>query len=103
MILRRPRAIAAMIELAEYIGQDSPASADRFMDSVEATFSYLESTPAIGRPYESDDSTLTNVRTWRVQGFPNHLIFYRQVPQGVEVLTVMHGARDIGTALKEEF
>lgn len=27
--------------------------------------------------------------------FPNHLIFYRPVEDGIEVLRVVHGAQDI--------
>jgi plasmid stabilization system protein ParE len=30
-----------------------------------------------------------------VSGFENHLIFYRAIPGGIEVLHVYHGARDI--------
>jgi toxin ParE1/3/4 len=32
---------------------------------------------------------------WRVAGFPNHLIFYRPVESGVEVIRVLHAKRDI--------
>jgi plasmid stabilization system protein ParE len=29
-----------------------------------------------------------------VAGFSNHLIFYRPVPNGVEVVRILHAARD---------
>ena len=32
---------------------------------------------------------------WRVAGFPNHLIFYRPIESGVEVIRVLHASRDI--------
>ena len=38
---------------------------------------------------------LAGVRVWRVSGFEKHLIFYRPNPEGVEILDVIHGARDI--------
>ena len=31
----------------------------------------------------------------RVRGFPNHLIYYVPVPDGIDVLAIMHGARDV--------
>jgi toxin ParE1/3/4 len=38
------------------------------------------------------DELVTNVRSFPVG---NYLIFYRPVNQGIEVLRVLHGARDI--------
>jgi plasmid stabilization system protein ParE len=55
VIKRRPRAIYAIIEMAEYIGQDSPASAERFMDATEKAFEQLDAMPGMGHLYESSD------------------------------------------------
>jgi plasmid stabilization system protein ParE len=41
------------------------------------------------------------VRSWRVSGFRNYLIFYRIVPEGVQVLHVYHGARDLDALFEE--
>ena len=102
MIKRRPRAIYAIIEMAEYIGQNSPASAERFMDATEAAFEQLEAMPGMGHLYDSSNSRLAGVRVWSVKGFPNHLIFYRPFEAGIEILHLLHGARDIGAILAEE-
>ena len=102
MIKRRPRAIYAIIEIAEYIGQNSPASAERFMDATEAAFAQLEATPGMGHLYDSFDIRLANVRVWSMKGFPNHLIFYRPSEAGIEIIHVLHGARDISAVLAEE-
>ena len=51
MIGRRPRAILAIIEQAEHIGQDSLATAEPFLDATEATLRQLEAMPCLGRPY----------------------------------------------------
>ncbi len=103
MIERRPRAIYAIIEIAEYLGQDSPAASERFMDATEGTFTQLESMPGLGHLYESSDKRLKGVRVCSVKGFPNHLIFYRPNEQGIEVLHVIHGARDIPAVFESEF
>ena len=102
MIRRRPRAIHAIIDLAAYIGERSPASAERFMDATEATFQKLERTPGLGHLHQSDDPRLANIRVYAVKGFPNHLIFYQVIDNGIAILHVLHGARDIDAALEEE-
>jgi len=40
-------------------------------------------------------SELSGVRSWTVTGFENYLIFYRPVEGGIEILRVVHGARDL--------
>ena len=69
MIRRRPRAIYSIIELAEYIGQDSPQAAERFMDAVEETLCDLEQMPGMGHRYESAKPQLQGIRVWSVKGF----------------------------------
>ena len=102
MIKRRPRAIYAIIAMAEFIGETSPAAAERFLDAIEATFAQLEVMPGMGHRYESTEPRLADVRVWAVKGFPNHLIFYRPALNGIEVLHVLHGARDLDAVLGEE-
>ena len=43
-------------------------------------------------PFTSD--RLRDCRLWRVRGFENWLILYRETPEEIEVLRVFHGARD---------
>jgi toxin ParE1/3/4 len=102
LIRRRMRVIDAMINAAEYIGRDSPASADRFLNAVESTFAHLEAFPGSGHPHESDEPKLAGVRVWSVKGFRNYLIFYRPFDGGVEIIHLLHGARDIGPALAKD-
>jgi toxin ParE1/3/4 len=102
MILRRPRLLEALIENATFIGQDSPAAAERFLEAAEATFQQLEETPELGRLYETDNPRLAGVRVIRVRGFRNHLIFYRPCVEGVELLHLLHGARDLPAVLETD-
>src|SRR5438105_1046509 len=48
MIKRRPRAIYAIIDCAEYIGRRSLSAAERFFDATDATFEQLELMPGMG-------------------------------------------------------
>ena len=45
---------------------------------------------------------LTGLRVFPVRGFPKHLIFYRPVADGIELVRVLHGARDVAAILAEE-
>lgn len=38
----------------------------------------------------------------RVRGFARYLVFYREAPGAIELVRVLHGARDIGAALGEK-
>ncbi|MFN0151876.1 MAG: type II toxin-antitoxin system RelE/ParE family toxin [bacterium] len=74
----------------------------RFLDAAESAFESLARMPEMGvrRLYLS--STLTDLRIWRVPGFPNHLVFYRAHDAGVEIIRVIHAKRDIEVLLGDE-
>lgn len=102
MIRRLPRAIEAIIEQAEYIGRDSVEVSNRFMQAVQTTFDDLEAMPGMGHRYESTSPKLAGILVWAIKGFPNHLIFYRSTSDGIEIITLLHGARDILRILPDE-
>jgi toxin ParE1/3/4 len=54
----------------------------------------------MGEPRESANPRLASLRVWPIVGFPNHLIFYRPIDGGIEVIRVLHGARDVDRVLK---
>lgn len=78
--------------LAEAAGLET---ALRFYDAVALSFDRLAGMPSLGEPRKSADPRLQGLRVRRVEGFPNHLIFYRSAEDGVEVVRLLHGARDI--------
>ena len=61
----------------------------------EATFRQLAESPELGSLGEFQSPALCGVRRWRVKRFTNYLIFYRPLAEGIEVIRVLHGARDI--------
>ncbi|MBI4663308.1 MAG: type II toxin-antitoxin system RelE/ParE family toxin [Verrucomicrobia bacterium] len=79
----------------EFIADDNPDAAGRVVEAAYETFKDLAASPGLGRPRRFRNPRLRDVRSWRVSGFDNYLIFYRIVPDGVQVLHVYHGARDI--------
>jgi toxin ParE1/3/4 len=84
-----------LIEHFAFLGQDSLEVADRFLEAAGEAFERPADMPGIGSPREFENPRLAGVRQWRVHGFENYLIFYRSMDNGVEILRVIHGARDI--------
>ena len=78
-----------------YIAEDDPDAATRVVEAVHETFKLLTSNPELGRRRSFRNPRVRNVRSFRVSGFDNYLIFYRAVEQGIQVLHVYHGAQDL--------
>lgn len=82
-------------ECALYIGQDNAPAAIRFLDVAEKTFKRLAALPGSGTPYEAISQAFHGVRWALVRGFEKHIIFYVQAPEGIKIVRVIHGSRDI--------
>ena len=50
--MRRPLAETGILEIWDYIADDSPAAADRWVDRIDEQFSLLAAQPLIGRRRE---------------------------------------------------
>lgn len=87
-------------DLARYLLGHSEDAARRFVDAVQQTLKELASMPGMGSLKDFGDPALLGVRSWRVQGFPNYLIYYLVLNDGIDVLAVMHGARNIESWLR---
>lgn len=95
VILKRDKALSDLRECGEFLGSRSLSLELRFYDAAEKTFQFLAENAGIGRLWDSDNPKLKDVRLWRIKGFENWLIFYRRVPDGIEILRVLHGAREL--------
>jgi toxin ParE1/3/4 len=84
-----PRARSDLIEIWSYIADDSVPNADAFIDKLHETAQLLAGKPGLGRRREELAPGM--------QSFPfgRHLIFYRVVAGEIEIVRVLHGARDI--------
>jgi toxin ParE1/3/4 len=72
-----------------YIAEDDPVTADKFIRALVARFPMLASMPEMGRKREELSA---GIRSFAVG---NHVIFYRRIENGVEIVRVLHGARDL--------
>jgi toxin ParE1/3/4 len=73
----------------------------RFDEAVEAVLWRLVALPGMGAPVEHEDPRLAGVRRFPVPGFRSYLLFYRENSEGILVLRVLHGARDLDPLLME--
>jgi toxin ParE1/3/4 len=84
-----------LIEHYVYLAQEAgEASANRFMDSAEASFDLLATQPKMGAPLNLRHAELTGMRKWSVTGFENFLIFYLPRPDGITIVRVLHASSD---------
>lgn len=76
-----------------YLRSDDESLARRFLESAYDSFEFLAENPFAGRarPEFGHDG----LRSWRVKGFRNHLIFYRPAQERVQIWRVLHGSRDL--------
>jgi len=88
-IQRTPRADQDLEELWFFIAQDDPAAADRWLDTLEEKIGLLADNPLIG-PARPDIA-----RELRYHPVGNHLLLYRVIQGGIEIVRVVHGARDL--------
>lgn len=84
-----PRASSDLIEIWSYIADDSAANADAFIDKIYETIELLARQPGSGRRREE--------LAPGIQSFPvgRYIIFYRVVAGAIEIVRLLHGARDI--------
>jgi toxin ParE1/3/4 len=69
--------------------------ARRFLHSANVSFQALAKMPELGAQRTFRNPRWSAVRAWPVKGFERNLIFYRPLTDSVEILRVIHGARDI--------
>jgi toxin ParE1/3/4 len=96
-VLVLPAAERDLEQYASYFARQRRPLAKRFLTAAKQTFRHLLRMPYLGGLWETDHSLFAELRVWPVQGFENHLIFYRPTSQGIEVYRVLHGSRDLET------
>lgn len=102
IVLKSPMARADLASCYAYIGERNPEAAVRFRQAAEATFAGLARMPNTGAPFEVENARLKGLRCTRVKRFRNHLVFYRPIDRGIEVIRLLHAARDVAMILEEQ-
>ncbi len=91
----KPQARLELLQIFIHIGEQNLSAAEKFTAAAEADCETLARMPGIGRMREFARPDLSDIRSWPIGGFNDYLIFYRPTASGIDVLRVIHGARDI--------
>jgi toxin ParE1/3/4 len=89
IVHRTPAAVEDLIGIWSFIDKHSTEAADRMLDCIEAAYERLGDFPEGGR---RRDDLLSGLRSLPVG---RYIIFYRRTEDGIEVVRVLHGARDL--------
>lgn len=79
-----------LYEHVEYIAQDKPAAAYRWLESIESTCDLLASNPELGEQRRSKGHG-----PCRIFVVGNYVIFFRRSEAGIEIIRVLRGGRDL--------
>jgi plasmid stabilization system protein ParE len=91
-----PAARADLTEIFDYIAQDSPDAAHRVLEELRAAMKKLARMPDMG--HFRRDLASEPLRFWPVYSY---LIIYRPEARPIQVVRVLHGARDVRRILEE--
>lgn len=95
-VLRRPRAADDILEIWDYIAEDSLEQADAWIDRLDESLQLLATQPLMGRARQELAAGL------RSQPFERYVVFYLPMSNGIDVVRVLHSARDIETIFGDD-
>ena len=85
-----PIAQKDLIDIFDYIREDNPSAAKKFIDKIDKSISKLESFPQLGVLPKDDRLELLG---YRMLVIDNYLVFYVVKGNIVEIRRVIHGSR----------
>ena len=95
-VTRRPMAEADILDIWDHIAEDSVEQADRWVDKLDTKFKLIATQPLMGR---ARDELAADLRSFP---FARYVIFYEPIEDGIDVVRVLHSARDIDAAFGED-
>ena len=99
----RSRARLDLLEQFVYLGEQAGVEvAERYFAAVDQTCAFLLKQPRSGTLYDSGVARLNGIRRFRVRRFEHYLIFYLPRPGGIDVIRVLHTARDVDNIFTQE-
>ena len=95
-VTRRPLAAADILDIWDHIAEDSIEQADRWVDKLDEKFKLIATQPLMGR---ARDELAADLRSFP---FGRYVIFYQPIEHGIDVVRVLHSARDIDAVFGED-
>jgi plasmid stabilization system protein ParE len=85
-----PQARADLLEIWNYIAEDSPENADQVLERLYAAFTRLAEARAMG--HHREDLADRRYRFWTVYSY---VIAYRDQTGPLQIIAIVHGARQL--------
>jgi toxin ParE1/3/4 len=101
-LIERPKARQDLEDIAVHIGTNRPSAARRFLSAAEKTYATLATMPEMGSLWSAGTPGFRGLRYFPIPRYPHYVIFYRPLPDGVEIVHILHGARDLQAILEAE-
>ena len=86
-----------------YAREASPELGHRFLTAAHDTFALLATNPGIGWRPQLMHPKLEFARFFRVRRFEKVLILYLVIHNGVDILRVAHGSRNLQTLFRQNW
>lgn len=96
----RPLADTDIDRVLVDVRSQNPEAASRLLAALERAFRDLSEHPGAGSPRYAHVLPAEGLRMWPVTRFP-YLIFYFERADHLDVVRVLHGARDIPAMLRD--
>ncbi len=94
-VVRTERAERDLAEILAYLDERNQSAAEKLATAIDARCALLSQLPEMGRPR---DELAPGLRSVVVKPY---VIFYRVTKEAVEVLRILHGARDVDSIMAE--
>jgi toxin ParE1/3/4 len=95
-ITRRPLAAADILDIWEHIAEGSIEQADRWVDKLDEKFKLIATQPLMGR---ARDELAVGLRSFAVG---RYVSFCEPIGGGIDVVRVLHSARDVDAVFSED-
>ncbi len=95
-VARRPLAATDILEIWDYIAEDSLDEADLWVDRLDEKLGLLATQPLMGR---ARNELAAGLRSFP---FGRYVIFYVPLADGIDVVRVLHSSRDVDLALGDD-
>ena len=100
LVLRAQARVDVEAAVTWYVDDAGEAGATRFVAELEQAYARVARQPAMGSPRWGHALSLPALRHWPLKRLP-YLVFFVEFDERVEIVRVLHGARDIPGSLAE--
>jgi len=98
-IIKKQSAWRDIEVIVDYIARENPAAAQQFIQTLQRHFELLAQFPMHGVVFHSRHPQLQHIRKAVLPAFRHYMLLYRPAADGIEIIRVLHTARNIQAIL----